>query len=88
MAYQVRISDKALRESDRIPLADRRRIGGKIAALAENPRPPGVEKMKGNFNNFYRIRSGDYRIIYQVRDFELVVLVVRIGHRKHVYHGL
>ncbi len=53
-------------------------------ALAANPRPKGVKKLTG-LDNLYRIRAGDYRIVYQIRDDRLIVLVVRIGHRKDVY---
>jgi len=53
-------------------------------ALAINPRPKGVKKLTG-LDSLYRIRTGDYRIVYQVRDDRLIVLVVRIGHRKDVY---
>ena len=53
-------------------------------ALAANPRPKGVKKLSGP-DDLYRIRVGDYRIVYQIHDDRLIVLVVRIGHRKDVY---
>jgi len=53
----------------------------------ENPRPPGATKLEGG-GELYRIRSGDYRIIYQIRDDRLVVLVVIVGHRREVYRDL
>ncbi len=62
----------------------RRRLRPRIDALAENPRPHGVETLKGE-KGLHRIRAGDYRIIYQIRDEVLVVLIVRIGHRREVY---
>ena len=55
--------------------------------LADNPRPRGVEKLEGRENR-YRIRVGDYRVIYEIHDEVLLVLVVRIGHRREVYRGL
>jgi len=63
---------------------DRRRIVAGIRLLADNPRPPGCEKLPGE-NDRYRIRVDRYRVIYSVGDEELVVVVVRVGHRKDVY---
>lgn len=63
------------------------RLGRRIDSLAENPRPQGVKKLSGE-DDMYRIRVGDYRIIYQIREKSLVVLIVRIGHRSDVYRGL
>ena len=61
-----------------------RRIVAKMETLATDPRPDGCTKLKGE-EDVYRVRVGDYRIIYQVRDKELLVLVVRVGHRRDVY---
>jgi mRNA interferase RelE/StbE len=55
-----------------------------FAALAADPRPFGVKKLSAD-EDLFRIRVGDYRIIYQIRDKELIVLVVKIGHRREVY---
>ncbi len=66
------------------PHADRARIMRKIATLADHPRPRGVEKLAG-FDNHYRIRQGNYRIIYRIEDRQLIVVVVRVGHRREVY---
>lgn len=62
------------------------RLKPAIDALAHEPRPPGAKKLKGDLR--YRIRVGDYRIIYEIRDAILVVLVIKIGHRREVYRGL
>ena len=59
-------------------------IGERIDALKADPRPLGSQKLKGQ-DNLHRIRSGDYRIIYAIRDDQLLVLVVRIGDRKDIY---
>ena len=59
-------------------------VAERIGALAESPRPPGVEKLKGEAD-LYRIRSGDFRILYTIEDAILKVLVVTIGNRKEVY---
>ena len=63
------------------------RIKRKIDALAENLPDPTITKMKGN-NKFHKIRAGDYRIIYEIHDDTLVILVVKIGHRKDIYKQL
>ena len=60
------------------------RLIAAMRGLASQPRPPGCEKLVGP-ENFYRIRVGDYRIVYQVRDEVLLVLVLKIGHRREVY---
>jgi mRNA interferase RelE/StbE len=67
----------------RVPKADVARILKPIEALAENPRPPGSEKLSGQER--YRVRQGVYRIIYEIEDDVLVVTVVKVGHRRDVY---
>ena len=61
---------------------DRQRIARRIQALADDPRPPGCQKLSGY--DRYRLRQGQYRIVYEVREAEVVVVVVRIGHRRVV----
>ena len=62
---------------------DRQRIVRRIQSLSENPRPPGCQKLSGY--DRYRIRQGYYRIVYEIRDFEVLVVVIKIGHRRDVY---
>ena len=62
------------------------RLAAALASLASEPRPPGVKKLSGK-ESLFRVRVGDYRIIYQVRDRELVVLVLKIGHRREIYRS-
>jgi mRNA interferase RelE/StbE len=64
------------------------RIRDKINALATDPRPPGVEKIQVPDLELWRVRAGDYRIVYQIEDDALVIIVIRIGHRREVYRGL
>jgi len=71
----------------RLPRKDLRRIKKRIDALAENLPNPATTKMKGS-NPFHKIRSGEYRIIYEIHEDRLVILVVKIGHRKDVYKRL
>jgi len=66
-----------------IPKKDIRRILARIEALANDPRPPGAEKLTGLER--YRVRQGAYRILYEVQDQRLVVVVVKVGHRRDVY---
>jgi len=60
------------------------RIISALHALADDPRPHGVKKLKG-YRDYWRIRVGDYRIIYAIQDNRLLVIVIRIGHRRDVY---
>ena len=84
--FEVLIKASAAKELEAIPpKKDRQRIAERIQRLAENPRPPGCEKLSGR--DRYRIRQGVYRIIYGIEDSSLVVVVVKIGHRKDVYRG-
>lgn len=82
-SYNVLLTKSAAKELESVPTKDRRRIVTKIGGLAHNPRPVGVEKLSGDEK--YRIRQGDYRILYEIVDAELIVTVVRIGNRREVY---
>jgi len=82
--YRILIKPSAAKEIEGIPLKrDRQRIVERISKLAENPRPPGCEKLSGQ--NKYRVRQGRYRIVYSIEDQDLVVYVVKVGHRKEVH---
>ncbi len=84
-SYSLRIKDSAAKEIERIePKKVRRQLVRRIAGLATNPRPPGYEKLAGTGDR-YRVRQGAYRIVYEVRDQELVVVLVKVGHRRDVY---
>lgn len=85
--YRVELKPSAERDLAALERRDRVRVARKIDALAQSPRPPGTEKLKGE-EGCWRIRAGDYRIIYTVRDDVLLVLVIRIGHRREVYRGV
>jgi len=84
MTYTVRLNTRVGKVLDRLPPDMRRRIVRRLEALEDNPRPRGVEKLAG-VEELYRFRVGTYRIVYTIRDRELVVIVVRIGHRRDVY---
>jgi len=84
MPYQIIFKPRARRELEKVPNAVGERIAAAIDTLAFEPRPPGCKKLV-NQENLWRIRVGDYRIVYQVHDRQLIVLVVRIAHRREVY---
>ncbi len=84
--YTTEFAPAAVRDLAAVPQNVRRRIARKIDALTLEPRPPGVEKLKG-FTDQYRVRVGDFRIIYTIRDLQWIVLILRIGNRKDVYRG-
>ena len=81
-SYRLLIKPSAGREIEALPKQDRRRIVAKITSLARNPRPPGCEKLSGH--DQYRLRQGNYRILYEIQDLDLVVVVVKVGHRRDV----
>lgn len=83
--YTVYVAPAADRSLQKLPDAVQRRIVSAIEALADDPRPLGAKKLAGQAENLWRIRVGDYRIVYQIQDERLVVLVLRIGHRGGIY---
>lgn len=82
-SYSLEIKRSAARELGQVPPKDRGRLVARIRALVQDPRPPGAEKLSGQER--YRIRQGDYRILYEIEDDILRVIVVKIGHRRDVY---
>jgi len=82
-SYKVHIKRSAERELWAIPQKYLQRIVKKIGNLSNNPRPPGCEKLSGQAR--YRIRQGNYRVVYSVDDDTRTVMVFKIGHRKEVY---
>jgi mRNA interferase RelE/StbE len=83
--YRIEYSRPAEREFLSFPAALRARIASAVNALTSDPRPPGCRKLVAKEKDTYRIRVGDYRVIYRVHDNVLLVLVVRVGHRSKVY---
>lgn len=84
MGYSIVFAKAAKRQFDKLPPQAQRRLGTVISQLAEDPRPLGVTKLSGE-ERLYRVRTGDYRAVYQIEDARLLVLVVRVGHRREVY---
>jgi mRNA interferase RelE/StbE len=84
MAYRIEFRPAAVRDLAKIDHIAREKIASKIDGLQQNPRPQGVEQLRGRGKR-YRLRVGVYRVIYEIEDDILIVLVVRIGHRREVY---
>ena len=87
MQYSVEFRPAVLKELKRFPKRDLVKIKKKIEGLGKKRPDPNTTKMKGN-NLFHKVRSGDYCITYEIHDDRLVILVVKIGHRKDVYKKL
>jgi mRNA interferase RelE/StbE len=84
--YRVLIKPSALKEIEAVRRKkDRQRIVRRIEGLADNPRPAGCQKLSGQ--DRYRVRQGEYRVVYAIEDEQLTVFVVKVGHRKDVYRG-
>ncbi len=83
--YRIEVRPSAARTLRKLDPSVRPRIQGAIALLAENPRPPASRPLRGRPG--YRVRVGDYRIIYVVADDLLLVVVVALGHRRDVYRS-
>ena len=82
--YRIFFKPSAERALRKLPLDAQRRVVRAVAALAGNPRPAGAVKLAGD-ENLWRIRIGTYRAVYEIHDDRLVVLVLRVAHRKDVY---
>jgi mRNA interferase RelE/StbE len=81
MPYRLEVKDSARKQILRLPRSEQRRVMAAIADLATVPRPEGVRKIVGA-QSAYRIRVGDYRIVYEIHDRVLTIYVVRVAHRK------
>jgi mRNA interferase RelE/StbE len=87
LAYRVEFTPRAARDFKSLDGSVRGRITQRIDSLANNPYPSGIKKIEGE-EELYRLRVGDYRILYQVKKQRLLVLIVRMGHRRDVYRRI
>jgi len=87
MAYLVEFRPSVWKNVKNVPQKDLVKIKSKIEEISLNLPDPAATKMSGN-NSFHKVRSGNYRIIYQIQEDRLVILIVKIGHRKDVYRNL
>ena len=81
--YRIFFKESVWKDFDSIPKKDLKKILERTELLSKNPRPPGCEKLTGK--DRYRLRQGRYRIVYAIRDDELSIWVVKVGHRKNIY---
>lgn len=84
MKYKIEFTRAADKQLEDISKAEVLKLSKRIEKLASNPFPQGYEKLKG-FDEIYRVRQGDYRILYSVFEERLIILILKIGHRKEVY---
>lgn len=83
--YRIEYAKQVKKNMEKFPRRDKVTILEKIESLAITPRPDGVVSMKGEFAGYYRIRVGSYRVIYNIEDKKLIILVVKIAQRGSVY---
>ena len=83
MTYSVTVLPAAVRAIRKLPPEGKRRVQAVLEVLAENPRPPASKRLTARTE--WRVRSGDYRVLYRIEDSELVVIVVDAGHRRDIY---
>lgn len=83
--YKIEYSKDIEKDLSKVPKTEVAKILTKINRLSENPRSSGAEPLQGKLKSLYRVRHGNYRIIYQIIDDRLIVLVVKVSHRREVY---
>lgn len=83
MTYQIQVLPIATRAIRKLPPEAKRRVQAVVELLAEDPRPPAAKKLTGRPE--WRVRSGDYRVLYRIQDDVLTVVVVHAGHRRDIY---
>ena len=81
--YKILIKPSAKKELEKLPKKDLQKIVVKIQDLSSDPRPIGSEKLSGD--DKYRLRQGNYRIVYSIEDEQLIIFVIKIGHRRDIY---
>jgi len=84
VTYRIEVAPGAVRQLRKLDPVARMRVQAAIELLAANPRPPGAAKLVGG-DGEWRVRTGDYRVVYEIHDDRLLVLVVALGHRRDVY---
>ncbi|MCK4766020.1 MAG: type II toxin-antitoxin system RelE/ParE family toxin [Candidatus Aminicenantes bacterium] len=84
--YKIYFRGSVSKDVEKIPKKDLKRILKRIESLARDPRPLGCEKLSGQER--YRIRQGNYRVVYSIQDWELTVWVIKVGHRRDIYRKL
>jgi mRNA interferase RelE/StbE len=83
MTYRIQVAPAAVRQLRKLDAAARRRVQAAVELLADHPRPSGAKKLVGG-DGEWRVRTGDYRIVYEIHDDVLLILVVAVGHRRDI----
>lgn len=86
MTYRITLAPAATRQLRKFDPQVRRRIQAALELLSSDPRPPAATRLVGGAGE-WRVRTGDYRIVYEIKDDELIVLVLRVGHRRDIYRS-
>ena len=86
MTYRIDVAPAAARELRKLDPSARRRIQAAVELLAEAPRPPAAKPLVDS-GGAWRVRVGDYRIVYDIEDDRLIILILRVAHRREVYRG-
>jgi mRNA interferase RelE/StbE len=86
VSYRVELTPAAQRQIDKLPRSVQRQVIERIAALANEPRPAGCVRLSGE--EVWRVRAGDYRVVYAIEDAALLVTIVKAAHRRDVYRDL
>lgn len=86
--YRIEFNKRVKKDFRSIKPQDVQRIKTAIAKLSENTRPVGFKNLKGQNNDYYRIRVGNYRVIYSIENDVLLIVIIRVGHRKEIYDKL
>lgn len=81
--FDIRFKESVAKDLRQLPVKDIKRILRRIDTLIDEPRPTGCEKLSAQER--YRVRQGDYRIIYEINDEEQIIIVIKVGHRREVY---
>lgn len=81
--YSIQITRSAQKELARLPAADRERVLAAVHSLAATPRPRGCKKLEDS--DLWRIRIGQYRVVYEIRDKQLIVVIIKLGNRRDIY---
>ena len=84
MSYRIEVAPAAVRQLRKLDRVAQRRVQAAIELLASKPRPSGAKKLVGG-DGEWRVRTGDYRIVYEIHDSVLLILVVAVGHRRDIY---
>ncbi|MBC8237239.1 MAG: type II toxin-antitoxin system RelE/ParE family toxin [Helicobacteraceae bacterium] len=82
-SYSIEIKNSAVKELGKLPKVDLKRIVERIQSLSSEPRPAGCKKLSADEK--YRLRAGNYRILYSIEENKLIIYIVKVGHRKDVY---